>query len=122
MFWLPRELIDYIWSFDDNIINKTKYNKCMKEVQFLRSRRHTISWFSIQKYNHATYLNCTLSRNERMGINIEPEYSKISKYIIEWNNRFGNAVSLDTIEFYKPSKIIQNPKLKQLGPPILEPF
>ena len=32
MFWLPRELIDYIWSFDDNIINKTWFNKCIKEL------------------------------------------------------------------------------------------
>lgn len=113
MFWLPRELIDYIWSFDDNIINKTKFNKCIKELEFLRYRRHTISWFSIQHYNHNTYMSVHLSRSRNLGWNIVPEYKEISKYIMEWKNRFGNSVSLDTIQFYKPSIILQNPILKQ---------
>ena len=113
MFWLPKELIDYIWSFDDNIINKTFFNNCMKELQFLRTRRHTITWFSIQHYNHATYMSCVLSRYECIGLKIEPEYSNIYKYIFEWKKRFGNAVSLDASNFHKPSKIIQNPKLIQ---------
>ena len=112
MFWLPKELIDYIWSFDDNIINKTYFNKCMKELQFLKSRRHTITWFSIQHYNHNTYMSVHLSRFRHLGWNLEPEYNEISKYILEWKNRFGNSVSLDTIQFYKPSIIIQNPKLR----------
>ncbi len=113
MFWLPKELIDYIWSFDDNILNKLSFNKCIKELEFLKSRRLSIAWFSIQHFNHATYMSCALSRYQNLKLNIVPEYSLISKYIFEWKNRFGNAVSVDTIKFYKPSIIFQNPKPTQ---------
>ena len=113
MFWLPKELIDYIWSFDDNIINKTFFNNCIKEFQFLRARRHTISWFSIQHYKHYIYMNCKLSSYQGTSLKIKPEFSEISKYMIEWKNRFGNSVSLDAINFHKPSIVIQNQKLIQ---------
>ena len=113
MFWLPKELIDYIWSFDDNILNKLSFNKCIKELEFLKSRRLSITWFSIQHYKHSTYMSCALSRYQNLKLNIVPEYSLISKYIIEWKKRFGNAVSIDTIKFYKPSLIMRNQKLKQ---------
>jgi hypothetical protein len=93
MYHLPKELIDYIFSFDENEFHKYNYNKCINEMKFLGYRRQSIVFFSNMYEYYKIHLDA--SRNSR--------FHNPSSYILSWNKLWGNRIDRDYIDFHKVS-------------------
>ena len=82
-FDYPKDILYQILSYDDNEINKKKFNLCVKELLNIKDRLRSINFFKDYYIVHSTHLK--LSTN--------PQNS--SKFMLEHVKRYGNLVYLD---------------------------
>jgi hypothetical protein len=89
-FDLPDVLIDYIYSFDDNVFFYCEYRKSMKQIQSIYNRRLTNIYFSNFYSFYSIYKNYCPSY-------ILPKMN-IAQYILHSNRQFGVQVILDGLD------------------------
>ena len=108
---LPKELVDYIYSYDDNVYWKSIYNKNTRVIELARSKNIYITYLS----NMYNYHNIYKSRQPQMlniGLNT-------SGYILRHQKNYGdNLIHVDSISLeVKPSKLVlvrlKNPIYKE---------
>lgn len=96
---LPKELIDYIYSYDDNVYWKSIYNKNTSIIELARVKNIYITYLS----NMHTYYDIYKNKEFRIlngGLNA-------SKYILRHQKKYGdNLIEVDSILLdVKPSKL-----------------
>ena len=88
MFLLPKELIDYIFSFDDNIYHKTNYRFVMTELTDMFNKKRCDIFISRIHAFYNIYLIC----------NYLPNMS-LSQYVLRHvkNPSFNGAIAYDLL-------------------------
>ena len=84
-FNYPNDILYHILNYDDNKINKEKFNLCVKELLNIKDRLRSINFFKDYYIVHCTHLK--FSSN--------PQNS--SKFMLEHIKKYGNVVYLDDI-------------------------
>lgn len=97
---LPKELVDYIYSYDDNVYWKLIYKKNMRVIDLARSKNIYITYLSNMYSYHDIYRSFQ-PRSLNVGLNA-------SEYILHHQKNYGdNKINVDSISLgVKPSKLI----------------
>ena len=81
-FHYPKDVLYHILSYDDNQINKEKFNLCIIELLNMKDRLRSITFFK----------NYYIAHNTHLKFSSRPLNS--SKFILEHIKKYGNQVYL----------------------------
>ena len=97
---LPKELVDYIYSYDDNVYWKSIYNKNTRVIELARSKNIYITYLSNMYNYHNIYKN-RQPHCLNIGLNA-------SGYILHHQKNYGDKlIHVDSILLeVKPSKLV----------------
>lgn len=98
MFHLPDELIDYIFSFDCNMLNKQIFNKSLNELLHWYSWKRTELFMSNKYSIYDIYYNHNILSNPK---NILTS----SQYILWISKMYGDCVILDSMKWKLRKKL-----------------
>ena len=98
---LPKELVDYIYSYDDNVYWKYIYNNNISVIELARSKNIYITYLSNMYNYHDIYKSRQPEWLNHVGLNA-------SGYILRHQKKYGdNLIHVDSISLeVKPSKLV----------------
>lgn len=98
---LPKELVDYIYSYDDNVYWKSIYKNNMRVIELARSKNIYITYLSNMYIYHNIYKCRQPTWLNHIGLNT-------SVYILRHQKTYGdNLIHVDSISLeVKPSKLV----------------
>lgn len=97
---LPKELVDYIYSYDDNVYWKYIYNNNISVIELARSKNIYITYLS-NMYNYHDIYKSRQPLSLNIGLNA-------SGYILRHQKKYGDKlINVDSISLeVKPSKLV----------------
>ena len=98
---LPKELVDYIYSYDDNVYWKLIYKNNMRVIELARSKNIYITYLSNMYNYHNIYKSRQPTLLNHIGLNA-------SGYILHHQKNYGDKlINVDAISLeVKPSKLV----------------